>query len=230
MKIQNLIERANHLLKEARYSSSRIYIYNWLWKKGILEFMNSKGLVDYDENVGNEYMLTCHDGYGVTFRHRDLIKSIELLTNVLLNDNLGGRIHHAVPYPLRGDIGKAANQYLDFLISQRISEKKTLPRYKKTISNFIEYLFEIGIENLLGITEEAIVKYIESREHQKKEYVDTISRKVLTEQLRELEADGLISRKQYKEVPPKVEYALTEYGQSLCPLLAYISAWNKEKV
>lgn len=60
--------------------------------------------------------------------------------------------------------------------------------------------------------------------------VPSISRKVLTEQLRELEADGLISRKQYKELPPKVEYALTEYGESLCPLLAYISAWNKEKV
>ena len=60
--------------------------------------------------------------------------------------------------------------------------------------------------------------------------VPSISRKVLTEQLRELEADGLISRKQYKELPPRVEYALTEYGQSLCPLLAYMGAWHKEKV
>ncbi|NQX56902.1 helix-turn-helix transcriptional regulator [Pedobacter panaciterrae] len=60
--------------------------------------------------------------------------------------------------------------------------------------------------------------------------VPSISRKVLTEQLRELEADGLISRKQYKELPPRVEYALTEYGQSLCPLLAYMAAWHKEKV
>ena len=60
--------------------------------------------------------------------------------------------------------------------------------------------------------------------------IPSISRKVLTEQLRELEADGLISRKQYKELPPKVEYALTAYGESLCPLLAYISAWTKEKV
>ena len=60
--------------------------------------------------------------------------------------------------------------------------------------------------------------------------IPAISRKVLTEQLRELEADGLISRKEYKELPPKVEYALTEFGKSLCPLLAYISAWNKENV
>jgi len=60
--------------------------------------------------------------------------------------------------------------------------------------------------------------------------IPAISRKVLTEQLRELETDGLISRKEYKELPPKVEYALTAYGESLCPLLAYISAWNNEKV
>jgi DNA-binding HxlR family transcriptional regulator len=57
--------------------------------------------------------------------------------------------------------------------------------------------------------------------------IPSISRKVLTEQLRELEADGLISRKQYKEHSQMVEYALTDFGKSLCPLLAYISAWKK---
>lgn len=60
--------------------------------------------------------------------------------------------------------------------------------------------------------------------------IPAISRKVLTEQLRELEADGLISRKQYKELPPRVEYALTDFGKSLCPLIAYIAAWRNEKV
>lgn len=58
--------------------------------------------------------------------------------------------------------------------------------------------------------------------------IPSISRKVLTEQLRELEADGLISRKQYKELSPKVEYALTDFGKSLCPLLTYMSAWKKQ--
>ncbi|WP_374166090.1 tyrosine-type recombinase/integrase [Arcticibacter sp. MXS-1] len=176
MEIKKLIERTNQLLKEARYSSSRIYTYNWLWKKGILGYMFSRGLVDYDQNVGYEYMLTCHDDFNVTFHHRDLVKSIDVLTNVLLNNNLGGRIHSAVKYPLRGDIGDAANQYLDFLKSRRLNEKRTLQRYKKTMSNFIEYLFGIGIDNLSGITEEAIIRYIESRQHQQKEYIDTTRR------------------------------------------------------
>jgi len=176
MEIEKLIKRTNQLLEEARYSSRRIYLYNWLWKKGVLVYMSSKDLVDYDENLGNDYMLTCHDGFSVTFHHRDLIKSIDVLTNVLLNNNLGGRMHCAVQYSLRGDIGEAANQYLDFLRSLRLNEKRTLQYYKKRISNFIEYLFEKGIDNRSEITEEAIVKYIESREHQQKEYIDTTRR------------------------------------------------------
>ena len=60
--------------------------------------------------------------------------------------------------------------------------------------------------------------------------IPSISKKVLTEQLKELEADGLISREQFKEYPPRVEYALTDFGESLRPLLAYMSAWKKEKV
>ncbi|MBB6109255.1 transcriptional regulator, HxlR family [Mucilaginibacter lappiensis] len=58
----------------------------------------------------------------------------------------------------------------------------------------------------------------------------SISRKVLTEQLKELESDGLISRKQYKEIPPRVEYSLTELGQSLKPILTDMAAWGQEKL
>lgn len=52
--------------------------------------------------------------------------------------------------------------------------------------------------------------------------------KMLTQQLRELEADGLISRKVYPVVPPKVEYSLTERGQSLFPILQAIYAWGSK--
>jgi DNA-binding HxlR family transcriptional regulator len=54
------------------------------------------------------------------------------------------------------------------------------------------------------------------------------ARKVLVEQLKELEADGLISRTVYDEVPPKVEYALTEPGQELVPILEALRGWGKE--
>ncbi|QDT14086.1 winged helix-turn-helix transcriptional regulator [Alienimonas californiensis] len=59
--------------------------------------------------------------------------------------------------------------------------------------------------------------------------VPGISQKMLAQQLRRLEADGLVSRTVYPQVPPKVEYRLTEWGQSLCPALDALLTWAERK-
>lgn len=59
-----------------------------------------------------------------------------------------------------------------------------------------------------------------------KKSVGQISQKVLTENLREMQADALVSRKAYAEVPPRVEYSLTELGMSLKPVLAALKKWG----
>lgn len=56
-----------------------------------------------------------------------------------------------------------------------------------------------------------------------------ISQKMLAQQLRQLEADGIVSRKLYPQVPPKVEYRLTEWGQALCPALDAILKWAEQR-
>jgi DNA-binding HxlR family transcriptional regulator len=53
-----------------------------------------------------------------------------------------------------------------------------------------------------------------------------ISRKVLTEQLKELEEDGIVRREAFAELPPRVEYSLTAYGQALLPIIDQLSAWH----
>jgi DNA-binding HxlR family transcriptional regulator len=58
-------------------------------------------------------------------------------------------------------------------------------------------------------------------------FVPTISRKILTQQLKELEADGFIERKQYKEIPPRVEYKSSEIGKSLIPIMNTMCDWGK---
>src|SRR5688572_19747745 len=60
--------------------------------------------------------------------------------------------------------------------------------------------------------------------------IPIISRKVLTQQLKELERDGLVVRKQFKEIPPRVEYSLTELGKSLAPVFKEMSNWGKRNV
>jgi DNA-binding HxlR family transcriptional regulator len=56
----------------------------------------------------------------------------------------------------------------------------------------------------------------------------SITQKTLTQQLRELEQDGLISRQVYAEVPPKVEYRLTELGKTIIPVLNFLCQWGKD--
>ena len=53
-----------------------------------------------------------------------------------------------------------------------------------------------------------------------------ITQKMLTQQLRELEADGIIRRTVYAEVPPRVEYNLTDYGATLTPILNEMAHWG----
>ena len=58
-------------------------------------------------------------------------------------------------------------------------------------------------------------------------YIPSISRKVLTEQLRELERDGLIRRVEFAEIPPRVEYSLTQLGETAIPLLNAMCKWGR---
>ena len=61
-----------------------------------------------------------------------------------------------------------------------------------------------------------------------KKSIGTVSQKVLTAQLRDMERNGLVNRKVYPEVPPRVEYSLTELGRSLKPILDAMWDWGEE--
>jgi DNA-binding HxlR family transcriptional regulator len=60
--------------------------------------------------------------------------------------------------------------------------------------------------------------------------IPEISRKVLTQQLKELEEDGLIIREQFNEIPPRVEYELSERGKSLSPVLKEMEKWGMDNI
>ena len=67
-----------------------------------------------------------------------------------------------------------------------------------------------------------------------KKSIGSVSQKVLTDSLRSMEADGIITRTVYPEVPPRVEYALSELGESMRPIMKAMEVWgldyqNKQK-
>lgn len=78
----------------------------------------------------------------------------------------------------------------------------------------IEILYYISFQN--------IHRFGELRRH-----IGYITESSLTKQLRELETDGFISRYDFKEVPPHVEYSLTDLGQSFIPVLEHMKQWGE---
>lgn len=86
--------------------------------------------------------------------------------------------------------------------------------------------------HVIGGKWKPIILYHLSREEKRrfgeiKRSMPNITQKMLTQQLRELEHDGMIHRKVYAQVPPKVEYSLTEFGQSIMPIMEALCKWGR---
>jgi len=74
------------------------------------------------------------------------------------------------------------------------------------------------------------VKQGDNRYSSLQKVIPDISRQTLTNQLRELEADGILERTVFPQIPPKVEYSLTELGLSLQPIINEMSKWGLKYV
>lgn len=72
-----------------------------------------------------------------------------------------------------------------------------------------------------------LMEYGTVRFNEMKRYISGISYKTLSLTLKELESDGLVHRKEYPQIPPRVEYSLTERGKSLIPILDMMCEWGE---
>lgn len=88
---------------------------------------------------------------------------------------------------------------------------------------------EVTLSVVAGKWKVIILKYLgggTKRFSELQRSIPQITRKMLTQQLRELENDGLIIRTVYPQVPPKVEYALSDYGKTFYPVLESMAEWG----
>lgn len=92
--------------------------------------------------------------------------------------------------------------------------------------------FEIAMDLIGGKWKPIIVWHLGTKGTQRfselRKLLPSITQKMLTQQLRELESDCLVERRVYAQVPPKVEYTLTEFGTSLMPILEMMCHWGAE--
>ena len=103
---------------------------------------------------------------------------------------------------------------------------------KKNIQNAycaVDYAFQrIGGKykgRILWVLRDGLLRYGELNRA-----IVGITPKMLTQTLKELEADELITRKVYSEVPPKVEYSLTETGKELIPFISQMRSWGEKQI
>lgn len=112
------------------------------------------------------------------------------------------------------------------------TDKETLKDEKKIV--FDEYSCPVtATMQVLGgkwksILINAIYHTSPARFGELKRTVKGITQSMLTSQLRQLEEDGIIKRKIYAEIPPKVEYTLTEFGLTLSPIMQSMAEWGKQ--
>ena len=122
------------------------------------------------------------------------------------------------------------NKYCHF--GKVLVSKKGMIRNYIEKDNFEETGFHYALSPIAGKHKPVILyclmEFEVVRFNQLKRYLKTVSDKTLSLNLKELEADGLIARRAYPEIPPRVEYALTEKGRSLMDILDALCVWGEE--
>jgi DNA-binding HxlR family transcriptional regulator len=100
----------------------------------------------------------------------------------------------------------------------------------KTKKKIYQCPFEFALDMVSGKWKSLVLYYLSEetlRYGEIRKKIDGITQKMLTQTLRELEKNGLVSRKVYPVVPPKVEYTITQSGASLIPIFESLQAWGE---
>ncbi|MBN6039949.1 helix-turn-helix transcriptional regulator [Amycolatopsis sp. 195334CR] len=103
-----------------------------------------------------------------------------------------------------------------------VIESTTTPELACPIAPVVDVVFSRWTTPILWVLHE----YGKQRFVELERRITTITPKVLTQRLRQLERDGLVVRTYHAEVPPRVEYEISELGRSLSPLFAALSEWS----
>ena len=101
---------------------------------------------------------------------------------------------------------------------------------RKTETKVYQCPFEFALDMVSGKWKSLVLYYLSEgtlRYGEIRRKIDGITQKMLTQTLRDLERNGLVSRKVYPVVPPKVEYTITKHGEALIPIFQSLQIWGE---
>lgn len=114
--------------------------------------------------------------------------------------------------------------------TRKDSVNMSMAEYKGKVKNIQDTPFGYTVSVIGGKWKMVIIYLLAENEqvrfNELKRQIGTITFKILSSQLKELEADGLVNRKEYPQVPPKVEYSLTDKAKTLLPVLEELCEWG----
>lgn len=157
--IQNLIEQCITFFQENNYTKNRICVYQTLWKRGIVMFMEAKGLKMYNQSIGAMFIETCHFNGKIRHQEREKIRSIQVLDDMLMTGSIRKRCFTPVFHRLDGELGHDMEKLVQHLVNLRRSSV-TINDYRLYLSEFLFHLEREGVHHKEEITEKHIVSFV----------------------------------------------------------------------
>ena len=145
--------------QENNYTKKRISVYKTLWKRGIVPFMEAKGLLVYNPSIGAMFIDTCHYNGTVRPQEREKIRSIQVLDDMLLTGSIRKHCFTPVFHRLDGEIGQEMEKLIQHLTDLRRSSV-TIGDYRLYLSEFLYHLGTEGVRHKEEIAEKHIVSFV----------------------------------------------------------------------
>ncbi len=138
-KVEELMDSCLQYFEQQSYSPLRIDRYKFLWKNKLIPFMDQKSFLYYDPSVGEEYIRSNIVGSIVTPYERDIIRSVNVLSEFQEKGTISKSYYKPIKRELTGQIGLLMDKFLLHLESLRRS-KITISDHRLYLSRFLFYL------------------------------------------------------------------------------------------
>lgn len=159
--------------REQCYTERRISKYKSLWRTGIIRYMSEKGIGNYSESVGSDFVSTCHFHGTVRHQEREKIRSVQVLDDMMKLGYIRIRCITPVHHRLDGEIGGEMEKLITHLTNLRRS-KKTIMDYRLYLSEFLTHLVMRGTTKVSDITEKDILTFVSSHPTNKTNIVSAL--------------------------------------------------------